>query len=83
MVQVFPNPSSDQAQISYTLKKPSHVTLTIYDVRGQVVATPLHAVYQGGPETVPLNTASLAAGSYLYRLQSETYNTQGTFDVIH
>ncbi|MDP4199411.1 MAG: YCF48-related protein [Bacteroidota bacterium] len=82
-VQVFPNPASGQTQISYSLLKPQHVTLTIFDVSGVAVATVLNYSYQAGPETVPLNTSVLAAGTYFYRLQSEEYSTQGSFTVIH
>jgi photosystem II stability/assembly factor-like uncharacterized protein len=82
-VTAYPNPANAQTQFTYMLDKPEHMTLTIFSLTGETVASPLNYIYQSGAETVPLNTSVLAAGTYFYRLQSEDYSTQGSFTVVH
>ena len=47
------------------------MTLSVYDLQGRRVATPLvHVLQQAGPHDVPVRSAGWKPGVYLYRLEA-------------
>jgi hypothetical protein len=73
--QNHPNPFNPETNIGYALPKGSRVTLTIYNVRGQLVRTLVddfqpagfHKAYWDGKDAGGLQVAS---GPYFYRIQA-------------
>ena len=66
-----PNPTSDGTIIDFGLEQNEPVTIAVYNVRGQRVATVLEAApHLAGPGTVALDTRGLAAGVYFVKLQT-------------
>jgi hypothetical protein len=79
--QTFPNPASNQTTLRFTLPdRPAGrtaVSLKLYNVLGQEVATLLDDEREAGQHTLVVNftaapLASLASGAYFYRLQTPT-----------
>jgi hypothetical protein len=73
--QNWPNPFNPETQISYSLSQASQVTLTIYDVAGQTVATLVQDHQASGDYTIRWNARndagqSVASGIYFYRLDA-------------
>ena len=56
--------------IPYDLPKASDVTLTIYSVTGQQVATVVSGHQEAGHSEVMWDGSSFATGVYLYRLEA-------------
>jgi hypothetical protein len=82
-IQIFPNPSQGQVQFQYDLPKAESVTLRIYNTTGQLISTPLSEARQTpGAQIVRLTTGALAAGDYVFLLQSEDYIQSGRFAVV-
>jgi len=75
-LSVYPNPTNDIVNISYTnfLRNPS--IFTIYDVTGRVVKTYTYNPPTEGKQNFSLNIAELKEGTYFYTLQvgEQTYN---------
>ncbi|GEM_PF-5732562 len=72
--QNFPNPFNPTTTIAFDLPENGNVSLKIYNLLGQQVASLLENVpYQAGSYTVQLNTTGWASGMYFYRLQSGQY----------
>lgn len=69
--QNFPNPFNPSTTIGYTLERRTHATLRIHNMLGQVVATLVNRVEDGGKHLVQFNTSTLASGSYFYRLEAD------------
>jgi hypothetical protein len=70
--QNYPNPFNPTTTLSFTLGHSSLVTLEIYNVLGQVVATPLNKIQMGaGTQEVVFNATNLASGVYFYRIRAE------------
>jgi hypothetical protein len=73
-----PNPFNPQTTLSFALPKASHVKLTVFDVRGRVVATLLdekrgpgvHDVVWDGRDDAGRQVAS---GVYLYRFEAGSF----------
>jgi len=71
-VQNHPNPFNPQTAITYTLATAAHVTLTVFDMLGREVATPVDAWKNAGQQKVLFNGSTCASGVYWCRLQTET-----------
>ena len=67
-LEIIPNPAHTSATILYTILSRSPVRLTIYDILGRRLATPLAATQEGGGHSVTLATEGLLPGDYYCRL---------------
>jgi hypothetical protein len=68
-VKVYPNPVSDQLNLTYLVNKDSNVTIMIMDVLGNEVATLYSERVQSGQQNHSFNIASkLVSGFYFVRL---------------
>lgn len=76
--QNFPNPFNPATSIRYNLPHSGHVTLEIYNIVGQKVATVVDQVQNAGEWTVRWNGKDdsgklVSTGLYLYRLTADSY----------
>jgi M6 family metalloprotease-like protein len=69
-VTVSPNPSNAVITISYSIKNPSSVKLTIYSINGQKVATLVDGPMSAGAHSVVFNGSRYASGVYFYKFES-------------
>ncbi len=73
LYQNYPNPFNPTTTIQFDLVDQSVVTLKIYNVLGQEIATLLdHATLDDGTQEIDFNAANFATGVYFYRLITET-----------
>jgi len=71
--QNFPNPFNPSTAISFDLECPAHVTLSIYNIRGELVATVLNRRLPAGRTEILWNARDnrgnpMSSGVYFYRL---------------
>jgi hypothetical protein len=71
--QNYPNPFNPNTTIGYYLPVRSSVTITLFDLLGREVATPVHGVEEPGQKSVRFNAADLVSGVYYYRLRAGTF----------
>ncbi len=87
-VGCYPNPFNPATQIRFNLSAPASVTLEIFNLQGRRVARPLHGeAHDAGSFSLPWsgqdgNGRSLAAGTYLYRLQADTEIQTGRMQLV-
>ena len=67
---VAPNPVVGRAAVRFVLARPGPVTVRLLDVRGREVRRVAGGDRAAGPHAVALDTAGLAAGLYLVRLEA-------------
>jgi hypothetical protein len=72
-LQNYPNPFNAQTNISYTLPERGPVTLSIYNLLGQKVATLFEGVQEAGEHKVVWDAAGAPSGVYFYRLAADEY----------
>ncbi len=66
--QNFPNPFNPSTQIRFSIPHAAHVTLQVFNIIGQLVATLVDEELSPGSHTVTWNASGVAGGVYIYRL---------------
>jgi len=77
LLENFPNPFNPMTHIRYELEKSGHVTLDIYDIRGQFITNLISAYQLPGRYTAGWSAHGMEAGVYLARLNTVT-QAEGT-----
>jgi hypothetical protein len=72
--QNYPNPFNASTVIRYQLPSDEHVTLKIYNVFGQQVATLVDADQKAGLHTVNWTGEGLSSGMYVYTLTAGAHS---------
>ncbi len=76
--QNYPNPFNPTTSINFTLPEYSTVSMSVFNVLGQVVSTPIvQQSYDAGTHSITFDASNLPSGIYFYRL---TGNTIGNDD---
>lgn len=74
--QNYPNPFNPTTKISFELPARLPVSLKIFDLRGQIVATPIeNQIFAQGQHTVEFDASNLANGVYFYELQAAQFTS--------
>jgi hypothetical protein len=73
--QNYPNPFNPSTKICYTLKNPGPAELSVYNIKGQKVATLVNTEMTAGNHEVVWNGkdengVGVSSGIYFYRLES-------------
>jgi hypothetical protein len=70
--QNYPNPFNPTTTVVFSLARTENVTLRVFNLLGQVVATPLKEVRGPGLHTITVDGSTLTSGVYFYRLESNS-----------
>jgi hypothetical protein len=71
--QNYPNPFNPSTMIEFSIVKPEFVSLKVYNILGQEVATLVNEVKNPGTYSVRFDASHLSSGVYIYRLQTESF----------
>lgn len=71
--QNYPNPFNPSTTIEYEIPKESFVTLKVFNLLGQEVATLVDETKQAGRYEVKFNGLSLSSGVYFYKIRSKDF----------
>lgn len=72
--QNYPNPFNPTTTVSYSIPKTSKVTLRVYDIKGQLVATLYDGMQNAGNYITQFDGSRLGSGVYFYRLVSDNFS---------
>ena len=68
--QNYPNPFNPSTRIEFALNERSRVTLTVYNMLGQEVATLVDEIKSAGSHYVIWNASDVASGIYFYKFST-------------
>jgi minor extracellular serine protease Vpr len=74
LLQNYPNPFNPATTIGFSIPAQNRVTLQIFNLLGQEVATLVNDDYAAGKYRVQWQPVGLATGTYFYRLQAGSYS---------
>lgn len=68
--QNYPNPFNPTTNIQFTLDQTADVTLEVFNITGQKVATLISGTLNAGSHQQAFDASGLSSGLYIYRLQT-------------
>jgi hypothetical protein len=72
--QNFPNPFNPTTEIRYSVPRTERMTLKVFNVMGQEVATLVDGQVAPGSYTAHFDASSLSSGVYIYRIESASFS---------
>jgi hypothetical protein len=82
LYQSFPNPAKDMVMIQFEVPEQSHVSMALFDSRGQLLRRLVDRTYDVGVHELRLNLSGLSAGTYFYSLVANDFATTRTISVL-
>lgn len=73
LYQNFPNPFNAQTTIRFDIANTEHVSIKVYSITGQEVATLVDEVLEPKAYRIPWNANNLASGVYYYKILTDTF----------
>jgi hypothetical protein len=71
--QNYPNPFNPTTTIKFSIPENNKVTIKVFNVLGQVVATLVNSEYKSGTYEVAFDASKLSSGIYFYRINAGEY----------
>ena len=71
--QNYPNPFNPTTMINFAMPEAGEVSVKVFNMLGQEVATVVNGVLEAGVHTVSFDAQDLSAGVYLYVMESGEY----------
>ena len=72
--QNYPNPFNPETTIEYALPRPAKVSLKIFNINGQEIASLVDEMKPAGIHRLLWNAESVSSGIYFYSLKTEGYS---------
>ncbi|HEX9251797.1 MAG TPA: T9SS type A sorting domain-containing protein [Ignavibacteriaceae bacterium] len=73
--QNYPNPFNPSTMISYSIPQNSFVTLKVYDIIGNEVATLVNQTQSAGKYDIRFDASNLSNGVYLYTIKTDNFSS--------
>ena len=82
LAQNYPNPFNPSTQIEFYLPNAVELSLDVYNMLGQKVASITNGFYQSGIHTVTFDASVLSSGVYVYTLKTSDQMHSRKFTLI-
>ncbi len=73
--EIYPNPTSGNSTIAFTIAEPIHLRIAIRDLLGNEIDVLASENFESGKHSITMNSALLRSGTYFYQFTLD----QGTF----
>ncbi len=82
LLQNYPNPFNPSTTIRYSLASAGHVSLKVYNVLGQQIASLADEQQPAGTHEMRFDASGLPSGTYFYRIQTIAFEATKKMQVI-
>ncbi len=82
LYQNYPNPFNPSTKIRYSLDKNCFVTLKIYNILGEEIATLVNEIKHKGSYETNFNTNNLPSGVYLYKMTAKPLDNTSIYNSV-
>jgi hypothetical protein len=82
LAQNYPNPFNPTTTIKYAVPKTSLVSIKVYDLIGQEVASLVNEIKDAGTYEVKFDGRNLASGVYIYRMTAENFSSVKKLNIL-
>jgi len=73
LAQNYPNPFNPSTLISFTVAQRSNVSLSVFNILGEQVATLINETKEAGNYQVEFNASNLPSGMYVYKIEAGNF----------
>lgn len=75
--QNYPNPFNPTTRINFAIPAPSNVTLEVFDISGQKIATLVSGFMNAGYHFVDMDAVKygMSSGTYIYKIQADKFSS--------
>ncbi len=80
--QNHPNPFNPSTNISFDLAEAGNVSIRVFDMLGRQVAQPVNGDFQTGSHSVSFDASNLSSGTYIYRMETGSYQQTRTMQLV-
>jgi hypothetical protein len=74
LYQNYPNPFNPETIIKFSIPKSQYVTLSIYNLQGELIERLVDEVIPKGVHTFTYNAKNLPSGVYFYKINTENFS---------
>ena len=78
----YPNPFNPETRIKYRIPKSGFISIKVYNLIGEEVATLIEGQKQAGTYSVGFNGESLPSGIYIYALKAGNFSAMRKFVLV-
>jgi hypothetical protein len=71
--QNYPNPFNPSTTIRFSLPVQTQLKINIYNMLGELVKTVSEGMYESGYYNITFDASGLSSGTYIYRLESDSF----------
>ena len=71
LYQNHPNPFNPSTTISFSIPVESNVSINLFNILGQQVASIANSDFQAGNHKIEFNAKELSSGTYIYTLEAK------------
>jgi hypothetical protein len=68
---IYPNPTKDNAILSFAVEKDMNLAITVYDLMGRQISAQNNRRYAKGSYSIDINSSTLSSGMYFVNFSSE------------
>ena len=72
--QNYPNPFNPITRIEYSVPKSGYITLKVYNILGQEIASLYEGFQSSGNYTIAFNGSEFSSGVYLYQMKAHNFS---------